>query len=351
MTSYKVFLDKIQNLEIQNLPFVAFKYPFSDDIFLIHQNDDTLYIAENFKEKGFVISSFSGDNSFLIKQENTFSSKIEKENFTVSEKDIPYNEFEKNTHIQLVNKAILAIENNEFEKVVLSRKIEISVPKESLSLYFQRLIYFYPSAFSYVFSHPKIGKWIAATPETLVKINENILETMSLAGTQLFIENKIPHWTHKEEKEQNIVTQMIVNTLQPITEELFVDKTHNLRAGNLWHLCNKISAKILPQTTVNQIINSLHPTPAVCGFPTEKAYEFILKNESYSREFYTGFCGLLNFQKDNEFYIFVNLRCMQLKDNQAIVYVGGGINKDSIPQDEWQETQNKAQTILKVLFS
>ena len=42
---------------------------------------------------------------------------------------------------------------------------------------------------------------------------------------------------------------------------------------------------------------------------------------------------------------------MQLKDNQAIVYVGGGINKDSIPQDEWQETQNKAQTILKVLFS
>ena len=93
MTSYKVFLDKIQNLEIQNLPFVAFKYPFSDDIFLIHQNDDTLYIAENFKEKGFVISSFSGDNSFLIKQENTFSSKIENENFTVSEKDIPYNEF------------------------------------------------------------------------------------------------------------------------------------------------------------------------------------------------------------------------------------------------------------------
>ena len=151
---------------------------------------------------------------------------------------------------------------------------------------------------------------------------------MSLAGTQLFIENKIPHWTHKEEKEQNIVTQMIVNTLQPITEELFVDKTHNLRAGNLWHLCNKISAKILPQTTVNQIINSLHPTPAVCGFPTEKAYEFILKNESYSREFYTGFCGLLNFQN-----------------------VGGGINKDSRPQDEWQETQNKAQTILKVLFS
>jgi len=84
MTSYKVFLDKIQNLEIQNLPFVAFKYPFSDDIFLIYQNDDTLYIAENFKEKGFVISSFSGDNSFLIKQENTFSSKIEKENFSVS---------------------------------------------------------------------------------------------------------------------------------------------------------------------------------------------------------------------------------------------------------------------------
>jgi len=68
--------------------------------------------------------------------------------------------------------------------------------------------------------------------------NEKAKEYLLENGMEL---KEVKNFKLVEEKEQNIVTQMIVNTLQPITEELFVDKTHNLRAGNLWHLCNKIS--------------------------------------------------------------------------------------------------------------
>ncbi|MDO4881199.1 MAG: isochorismate synthase [Capnocytophaga sp.] len=349
MISYKVFLEKIQLLESQELPFVVFKYPHSDDVFLIHQNEDTLYTTTDFTEKGFVISSFSGDKTFLIKEENVIISKMEKENSIISENILSYQKTDKESHIQLVRKAISAINNKKLEKVVLSQRLIIPTNKKSLSLYFQRLICFYPSAFCYVFSHPKVGKWLAATPETLVKINKKKLETMSLAGTQLVKENEEPIWTPKEEEEQKIVTNVIVSTLQEITENLTIEERYNFRAGNLWHLCNRISAKIPNNVSVNQIIKTLHPTPAVCGFPTEKAYSFILKNECYPREFYTGFCGLLNFQNENKWDIFVNLRCMQLTDNELFIYVGGGINKDSNPESEWQELQNKAQTILKIL--
>ena len=112
----------------------------------------------------------------------------------------------------------------------------------------------------------------------------------------------------------------------------------------------------------------MHPTPAICGFPKEAAKQFIQENENYNREYYTGFLGEINFLEttnrnsnkrnvENNAYtavkkvsnIFVNLRCMQIIDQIAIIYVGGGITKDSIPQAEWEETVNKTFTIKNCL--
>ena len=104
---------------------------------------------------------------------------------------------------------------------------------------------------------------------------------------------------------------------------------------------------------MGNLIDKLHPTPAVCGLPKETAKQFILKNEGYDREFYTGFLGELNidfrtFKKDNS-DLFVNLRCMEVEKNTATIYVGCGITKDSIPEMEYIETVNKSMTIRKVV--
>ena len=112
----------------------------------------------------------------------------------------------------------------------------------------------------------------------------------------------------------------------------------------------------------------MHPTPAVCGTPRNRALEFINSKESYDREFYAGFFGELNIPKESTFrnskrnienrayqtvhkstQLAVNLRCMQLKDTLAVLYSGGGITKDSDPLTECMETENKIQTIKKVL--
>ena len=112
----------------------------------------------------------------------------------------------------------------------------------------------------------------------------------------------------------------------------------------------------------------MHPTPAVCGFPKQVAKDFILENENYDRAFYTGFLGELNLKQsktrntnrrnvENNAYavvktqsnFYVNLRCMQLQEAKALIYVGGGITKDSNPEKEWEETVNKTKTIGSIL--
>ena len=95
-----------------------------------------------------------------------------------------------------------------------------------------------------------------------------------------------------------------------------------------------------------------HPTPAVCGLPAKKAKNFILENENYNREFYSGFLGEINIPKstkNKKSHLFVNLRCMSLENNIARIYVGGGITKDSIPEKEWEETVSKSFTMKSVL--
>ena len=144
-------------------------------------------------------------------------------------------------------------------------------------------------------------------------------------------------------------------------------KVETIKAGNLLHLKTRVSG--LLTSNLKEVVTVLHPTPAVCGLPKVTAKQFILNNENYNREFYSGYLGELNIKEkttrntnrrnvENNAYsavktisnLYVNLRCMQLTDVKASIYVGGGITKDSIAENEWQETVNKTQTMKKVLF-
>ena len=119
------------------------------------------------------------------------------------------------------------------------------------------------------------------------------------------------------------------------------------------HLRTKVEGELLEKADLKSLIRALHPTPAVCGLPRNIARDFIIKNENYNRSFYTGFLGELNLKKSNTAIqtsqLYVNLRCMEINHNKALIYVGGGITKDSIPKNEWKETVSKSETMKKVL--
>jgi isochorismate synthase len=95
---------------------------------------------------------------------------------------------------------------------------------------------------------------------------------------------------------------------------------------------------------VNQLLERLHPTPAVCGFPKESALNFIKENEAFDRGYYSGFLGPVSHENHQQF--FVNLRSGMCYQNGLMLMAGAGINEMSVEEDEWVETERKMDTLL-----
>jgi isochorismate synthase len=351
----KVQFDKINNHLAQKLPFVVYCKPNSSKVLGLLQQDDRLYSTSDFKESGFLFASFDGNLKAMIPEGlsdpiifdkdftpfNTKDSKIEHQNRS-----------DKKNFEELVQSGIDAITSNNFKKVVLSRKETVSLNEFDLLGTFQRLLQLYPTAFVYCFFHPKIGTWLGATPEQLIQSNGKSFQTVSLAGTQKDLGVTPIKWQAKEQEEQQFVTDYIVDKLKNKVSDCMVSAPFNVKAGLVWHIKTTINAVFKIDTNLKQIVELLHPTPAVCGLPTEEAKAFILKKEGYNRKFYTGFLGELNSKDLNNAStsdLFVNLRCMEIEGNQAHIYIGCGITKDSIPEKEWEESLNKSVTMKRVL--
>jgi|SRR5690554_2352765 len=335
----------------KKLPFVIFSLPDSEVIKGYFQNSDKLHIGAGFNTNGFILSPFDDSlKNILIPQKGSDNyqaairiSEIERKQVVVAA-----SENERVFYEQLVQKTIETIQNGPAQKIVVSRKKDFTLNDFSIESLVERLFSAYPSAYRYVWYHRKTGIWCGATPETLVDIKKNNFKTMALAGTQPYTDGQIV-WRQKELEEQYFVTEAILKNLKGIVEEVQISETQSHRAGNLLHLRTNISGK-LPQMqgALLKIANALHPTPAVCGTPREVAKEFILKNEGYPREYYTGFVGSID-DDGTSATLMVNLRCMKIENGKASIYVGGGITTDSDPKEEWEETQNKMQTMLQVL--
>ena len=340
----QVFQEINTLLSNQN-PFVCYVKP-NENVWnlLVQQSDE---IIDFIDQTGFVFMPFHEGKKMVIPFEGNSFSQGNIENFEQKSTENFISETnQKKAFENLVSKGVSAIQKDEFQKVVLSRKI---VLKEQISIIdtFQNLISSYPTAFRYLFFYPKIGLWMGATPEQLVKINQNQFETVALAGTQLYSENVI--WATKEIEEQQFVTDYIVTKVKDKVKNLIVSDAKTVKAGNLSHLKSFISGELTPDFQANDLIKALHPTPAVCGLPKEKAIDFILKNEGYNRKYYAGFLGEYN--KDNQTDLFVNLRCLEVENDVVHIYVGCGITKDSNPEKEFIETVNKSMTMRNILVS
>jgi isochorismate synthase len=350
------FFIKVKQQESQNLPFVLYKKPGNVKVVGYFQKNDHLYFAENFEEAGFIFAPFEGSQKILIPYEQSVKwSTLVASGEEIHDSDFAQTENNENQeHFEsLVQKGIEAIGEDIFKKVVVSRKEIIDLTNFDLVSVFERLIRSYPNAFCYCWFHPKIGLWMGATPERLLKSDNKKFSTMALAGTQKNQYSAEVTWEKKEMEEQQLVTDFILDNLEDLTSEVSISSPYALKAGALLHIKTDIEGILNDNSNLKQVISVLHPTPAVCGLPKQEAKSFILENEGYDREYYTGFLGELNkegFTKDTlKSDLYVNLRCMKIMDNQAHLYMGCGITKDSNPRMEWEESVNKSMTMKRVL--
>lgn len=226
------------------------------------------------------------------------------------------------------------------EKVVFSRIESQDIKKSPIEI-FNQLNDTYKKTFNYLISIENEGCWVGATPELFIESQGEQLKTVALAGTKLASRE----WTEKERIEQAMVSDFIDNVLKKYTNKITINGPKTVDAGPVQHLKTEFECQVSPQV-LTQIINELHPTPATCGLPKEKALHIIQTMESHQRRFYTGFLGIVS---PNEMKLFVNLRCMEIIESKAYLYLGGGITAQSVAEDEWDETLNKAKTLKAVL--
>ena len=271
-------------------------------------------------------------------------------------KTLRENSFTTDHFLDLVTKAVSEIDLKVFEKVVLSRTkiIERSSTFDVVSV-FQKLRALYSNALITFVTLPNEGTWLGASPELLVSVQDKrIFKTTALAGTQAYSEGvniKSVAWTQKDIEEQALVERYIISCFKKIRlREYDEHGPRTVVAGNLIHLKSDFTVDMEATnfpTLGSVMLQLLHPTSAVCGQPLDTALEFIRKNENYDRQFYSGYLGQVNF--GNRTDIFVNLRCLQVIGEKLILYAGAGITQDSIPEKEWDETELKFNTILKVI--
>lgn len=203
----------------------------------------------------------------------------------------------------------------------------------------------YPTSCIIAFYTPQSGLWVTATPELLMRtaVTDDIikLNTVALAGTRKAGTSE--PWDNKNIVEQRIVEDYIAARLSGYGFAVDLSPTHTHNAGAIEHLCTPIDATLpLKGNAVkflSDLLPTISPTPAVCGFPREKAYTLIAETEGFSRAYYGGWAGI-NDGKGN-MTLWVNLRCATVAD-RVYKFAGGGITLASDPDSEWLETRRKA---------
>jgi isochorismate synthase len=348
----------LQEQLARKLPFVAYRKPGEELLTALLQEDRKIHYVQDYKESGFVFAPFNQTHpKILLPPDKDYMMRYPAEpelNFAGWKAPVE-SETEHTNYLKLVGEARNFITKGGCLKVVVSRMAEVRAGNSPLDT-FESLLKMYPTAFCYLWYHPKIGTWGGASPEMLLKLEDGIFSTMSLAGSMAYTGNPDPQWGQKELEEQALVTHFIKDTLKPNVASLHIADPVTVRAGEILHLQSRISGKA-GGCGLAALIGSLHPTPAVCGLPRNAAMDFIRRNEDYDRAFYTGFLGEINMRGGpagaggEQANLYVNLRCMSFSGRKAYIYVGGGITRASAPEAEWQETQYKTGTMLRALFN
>lgn len=338
----------------KGIPFCLYRFP-GDIAYnlaiqkgLLPGKEDTEFIISPF------ISTTKSDRIFLQKVDTQNISQIFfKELQNLQDRGPLYPQMpidkSKQDYLQKINHYLEVIRTGKVKKAILSRIKIIKKPQDFDALeFYARLATAYEETFVYLFYIPHKGLWAGATPELLLKKEGKRFHTMALAGTQVRNEAYAYNWRPKEEEEHKMVRQHVESVFrQNLCALIHENGPYNFETGRVVHLRTDYTFEASSTDGLNKIIAGLHPTPAIGGWPVKESQELIKKYESYDRSFYTGYLGEI--KQGISARIFINLRCMQIGKDEIALYIGGGISKDSNPEDEWDETNQKSLTLLEII--
>lgn len=243
--------------------------------------------------------------------------------------------------------ALIAGLGTELRKVVFSRttcgQLATDTIAEKARTYFEC----FPEALCFLYYTPCTGLWLGASPELLLKSEcRGVFSTMALAGTRA-VGSDAP-WDDKNSEEHAYVVDFITSAFRTAGLEPETGMRSTLRFGKIEHLCTRISARG-DDSLFRSLLDRLNPTPALCGTPRDAARQAISRFEAHKRGCYGGYIEFRMPQSEiREAY--VNLRCAHIARNgRWCAFSGGGIVGDSVIDDEWLESERKAEVLVGIL--
>ncbi|MEY5042083.1 MAG: hypothetical protein RLZZ414_1642 [Bacteroidota bacterium] len=255
-------------------------------------------------------------------------------------KSTDFNDYEQ-AFFQIQNQIQLGV----VSKVILSKLTvkDIKLDFAQIKNILIRLRVKNPNAFIYFFSTENSGTWIGASPELLIKKQNQRAQTIALAGTKFLLND---NWTNKEFEEQKIVADYITGILKKYQLDFMQSKLETLQSGTIYHLANTFTINNFDDALLQSFLKDFHPTPAISGFPKQNSIDVIKSVEKHLRRYY---CGYIGVKINKDIYYFINLRCAEIFENKVVAYSGGGITSDSVCEKEWLECNKKSEAILSVL--
>jgi menaquinone-specific isochorismate synthase len=320
--------------------------------FLIFNKDDKLFCAENF----LTASSFEEiSQNHLTETQNYIKNIVnfQKNRNKVTIKKLSDDDSDK--WKQKVTEAIKDIRENKLQKIVLARKVEYEISgSANWSDIFEKLNTVYPDCFNFLI---KSGQdyFFGSSPELIGKFEKDIFRTEALAGSinrgsDEYEDSDLAlllSASKKNKKEHDIVIDHLRDNLQKLLFNIDIDETPLIkRLKNIQHLQTKISGRLKDKLQYFHLIESIFPTPAICGIPTKQSLQELKALEGFDRGLYSGIVGSFNLFGEAEFY--VAIRSALVSQNKLTAFAGCGIVEESIPEEEFIETELKLQPIISL---
>ncbi len=265
--------------------------------------------------------------------------------------------FEKSVWLERVKRAKDLIQENEFDKIVIARSIEMESQFDlTPTLLSYSLRQTYPECYNFIIQVDKDTSFIGATPERLASFENGVFKTESLAGStsrgksaseDAALAQSLMQ-SEKDLEEHQFVVRAIDDSLAPYSYRVeHPNQPLIKKLNNVQHLFTPISASIKDGVQIHDLLRQLHPTPAVGGYPKERAIPYIQEIEQIERGWYSAPVGWYNLNGCGEFA--VAIRSALIHKNKAHLFAGCGIVENSDPESEWRETLMKFQPMTSAL--
>jgi len=330
----------------------------------------TLIIHDNLKKKIFFIINIFNDekiNNYQKKFDDikselfklTIQSSLKNLNYTTNKniKDIKVkSNTPKNKFLKMVNKAKEYIKLGDIFQVVLSQRFEAKLSKKPLDIY-KKLRITNPSPFMFFFNF-KDFQIIGASPEILVRLRDNKITLRPIAGTRprgktnkedLYYEKDLLK-DKKELSEHLMLLDLGRNDAGKVSKINSVKVTESFiieRYSHVMHIVSNVIGEYNKKFSKFKSLLAGFPAGTVSGAPKIRAMEIIDELETTKRKVYAG--GIGYFSANGEFDTCIALRTAVAKNKKFYVQAGAGIVADSKPNNEYDETVNKAKALINAL--